>query len=252
MDERVVRWLLAGTASLGVVGVGVSSAAITKKLVEKKATMKEKVASYIPVVGIGILTIGCIVAANVIGDEAIATMSALVLLADEAYMKRKETSDEAVREIAEDNGLTMSDVAKDIFRRKRPPRVGREEELWYDGLRGLNGYFGASELDMWIALYLLNRKMQIDGEVTLAYFYKKLHLSIPEGADEVGWSIGAGVVYGYSFIDCTWETYPYDDNLECNFITFPYPPTSDYLLYTPDEGAWQGWESAKKADHIMN
>ncbi len=255
MDESTARWILAAAASAGVVGVGVASAGATWELSKKpKPTWKEKIAGYIPAVTIGLLTIGCIISANVIGDEANATLSALLLMADEAYLKRKETSDKAVAEIAEERGLTVSDVTKDIFRRHRPPRVGREEELWYDGhlatLRGSDGYFGATELEMWIALYFTNRRMQLDGEVSLAYFYRKLHLKPPEGSEDIGWSIGAGVVYGYEFIDCVWEEVHYDDNLVCQLLTFPYPPTKDFMTYTPDEDVWQDWP-AKKSSYIV-
>lgn len=245
MNEKVLRWGLAGIASLGVVGTGILVRKETIKIIRTGAAgdWKKELKSYIPAISIGILTIGCIVGANALGDLANSTLSSLLLVADEMYLKDRQKSDKAMETIAKDHETAMHVISKDIREKCEIPAIRRRELLWYDGLRGEDGYFGATDLNMWIALYFLNRELAIKHEVSLAYFYEQLGLSVPKGADEIGWSLGAGVVYGYEHIDCTWERVHYDDNLVCRFISFPYPPTKDYLWYTPDEAKYQGWET---------
>lgn len=244
MNEKVIRWVLAGVASFGVVGTGLLARKAAKNVVSKgvDGNWKEELKCYIPTISIGLLTIGCVIGANIIGDVANAELSSLVLLAEEAYLKDRKRSEEAMESVAKDHDEAMQVISKDIRKRCKIPEISRHEILWYDGLRGMDGYFGSTEINMWIALYFLNRELAINHCVTLAYFYEQLGISVPEGADEIGWSLGAGVVYGYEHIDCVWERQTYDDGLVCRFLSFPYPPTSDYLWYTDDEAKYQGWE----------
>lgn len=244
MNEKLVRWCLAGLASVGVVSTGLLVRKETIDVVKKGVVgkWKKELPHYIPAISVGLLTIGCIVGANVLGDVANATLSSLLLAADEVYFKDRKRSEEAMESVAQEHESAMQVISKDIRSKCTIPKIRRQELLWHDGFRGVDGYFGATDLNMWIALYFLNRELAIKHEVSLAYFYEQLGLSVPEGADEVGWSLGAGVVYGYEHIDVTWERVPYDDGLVCRFITFPYPPTHDYLWYTPDEAKYQGWE----------
>ena len=241
MDEHGARWLLAAAASLGVVGTAVAASKASFKVAELKLPPKKAIKHYIPAAVIGLLTIGCVIGANIVGDHENAVLSSALLLAEEGLVRRRDKSDAAMEELASEHQEKIKDISQAIKRKAKPPKIYYDELLWHDGLRGVDGYFGATELDMWLALYFLNRELAIRHEVSLAFFYEHLGLSVPDWSRDVGWSLGAGVVYGYEFIDCVWETMPYDDNLECNLLTFPYPPTNDYLWYTPDEDKWQGW-----------
>lgn len=229
MTDQNTRWLLAGLASVGVIGTGILSAKASFRAADMdlwylpwKEKLKRAGPLYIPAALVAAGTISCIIGGNVVADHA----EAGLVMAAGVYAQNRERLTEVFR--------------KDNRRQRFEVEPG--EVLWFDAtLRDDGGYFGATIEEFVVALYEINRLMQVTKSVSYAEFYRLLGIRSPRLTDDKGWSIGAGVVYGYEWIDVSHDLITLDDGLECHVIRFAHDPTYDYLDYMVDEDKWQGW-----------
>lgn len=215
MTDQNERWFLAGLAVSSLIGSNVLTGLASKKAAELGKKFKESWKYYIPTAIVVALGAAGIIGGNVIADG----VEASLMLAAGAYAQNRSRLNQ-------------------VFRNEKPEYVEPEigELLFFDATRGDDGaYFSATIEDFVLAMYELNRLMQVDQTVSYGEFYRLLRLRPPRTTDDKGWSIGAGVVYGYQWIDVTRDLVTLDDGLEVNVIRFVHQPTYDYLDYHPDE-----------------
>ena len=99
---------------------------------------------------------------------------------------------------------------------------------WIEATTGIN--FRASIYDILRAEMELNRLMALRQYVSLQDFLNMLGIDTGDIVyDDIGWSLAAWDVYGYSFIDF-WELAEYArDGEVLYFLDYPFPPHDDYL-----------------------
>lgn len=220
-----IQWLLSGIATSGVIGTAMLSAKAASDVASQKP--KSPIKHYIPAAIMGLVTIGCILGGTTLGDVVQNNLTTALALGGQAAYERGKK----LEEIYTVDGKPVKPTSY--------PSLQREQRLYFDMNRSIDdAYFGSTPEEILVALYHINRKMQIDGEVSYAEFYRWLRLPHQPYMENMGWSIGAGVVYGYEWIDLEREKIVLDDGLECTCINFVHKPTDDYMSYTPDEDDW--------------
>lgn len=242
MKSRVVRWLLTIAASAGVVGTGVAAAKGGMKTAKKDLrglSLKDKIAEvapdYIWAAVIGGSAIGCIFANTIISDVVEKNLSSALLAAQSAYLGYKKRTEKF---ISEDQSMACGmkgniKKAYEIY-----DKLKEDEILCYDpylDYMSTGGYFGCNPYDFLAAKYAINEDMAINGEAHHADFYRHLGVKPPAMSEIMGWSYGAGTIYGYSWIhveldgdDGPWTL---DDGLEVHPVKYYSKPTEDYLDY---------------------
>ena len=196
-------------ASAGVVVTAVLSAKgalkAEKVLNDKGLSTKDKIkaaAPYFAPAGVsGLITIGFIVAANVLGEKQRAALAAGFLPAYKSYQERlsfKENEEDDESEFGE--ALTFYEpFSKRCFKRTMEEVLEAEHHL--------------------------NRNFILRGYAPLNEFYDFLGLEKTEDGEKLGWSqeVG-GMFYGYEWIDFYHIRGPGH-----YVIHMPFPPTDDYL-----------------------
>ena len=237
MKSRVVRWLLTVAASAGVVGPGVAAAKGGMKTAKKELfglSLKEKIAKvapdYIWAAVIGGSTIGCIFANTIISDVVEKNLTTALLAAQSAYLGYKKRADSI-----------MTDEQRDLLDKRANKKAYdalkklKEDEILchdpYLEYTSSGGYFGCNYYDFLAAKYRINEDMALNGEAHHADFYRYLGVKPTKASETMGWSYGAGTIYGYSWIHVEEETWPLDDGLEVHELVYYSKPSSDYMDY---------------------
>lgn len=238
MNSKAVRWILTAAASAGVVGTGIAAAKGGMKTAKKnlsgmntKSKIAEVAPDYIWAGLLGLSTIACIVSANIISDHVQNALTSALLIAERAYLKQQEKYEWASTQ--EQHDAVRKSQLEDIYD-IGVPKLRKDEVLCYDPNREFTesgGYFGCTMEELWKATYLINRDLAVNGDAPLSDFYKYIGINPTAVSEEVGWSYGAGVVYGYEWINLCWEKWTLDDGLEVHVLQFDGPPTADYLSY---------------------
>lgn len=235
LDDQNVRWFLAGLSSATAIGASIASSKTSFDIAYNTPigmTTWERIKSnwkqYIPSALLLGTSIACTLSGNIIANN----VEAGLLLGLGAYAQNRERLFDAFDK-----------------EKARAPRLKTRynEVLWFDATRGDDsGYFGATPEDFLIAMYELELELQEEKSVSYGDFYRFLQVPVPPMADLKGWSIGAGIVYGYETIRFKRELITLDDGLECNVFRFVHEPTYDYLDYTPDEDLWENRENISR------
>lgn len=181
---------------------------------------------YVPSVLIGVATIACLFGANGLNKRQQATIAGAYIFLDQSYKeyKRKvnemfgpDTDLEVQKEIAKDKAKEI-----DIL----PPRSD-ETLLFYEEHYG--ELFERTMLEVQDAEYQLNRKLAIDGDVTLNDFFRFLGLDERKVGDALGWSCETICDASHpAWIDFEHELVTMDDGMECRIITMVEPPVSNF------------------------
>lgn len=143
---------------------------------------------YIPAVGVGAVTVGCIVAANRVSSKQAAAFAAAYGLKDKAFEDYKEKVQEKLGVKKE------TEVRDEIAAERVASNPGREiviitgaDVLCYDMLS--DRYFQSTIEKIKQAENTLNYEIANHDEVSLSRFYDEIGLKPTPFSDTIGWNI---------------------------------------------------------------
>ena len=181
----------------GVIGTGVMSAKAGKRVATEKAPDEPSWKYYLPAVGVGALTIGCIAGAHILNKKQQAALLAGQLALVQSYSEYKRAITERFGEeeaIAIEEQIAVQQCENkelyapsisgfttlDVFDPQKPMLFQEEA----------GGTIFESTLSKVIqAEYHLNRNFVLGGEISMNDFYNFLGLHCDERAKDVGWCI---------------------------------------------------------------
>jgi hypothetical protein len=149
--------------------------------------------SYLPALGTGLITVGCIIGANHISSRRNAMLVSLYSLTETAF---KEYQEKVVETIGRNKEIAVRDeIAGDHIRANPVSKndiilTGKGEVLCYDTMSGR--YFKSNVDRIKRVENDLNRDLRSEMFMTLNEFYEQLgldHIALGEG---VGWNIDKG------------------------------------------------------------
>ena len=236
--------ILSILASCGVVGTAVVAVLKTpeamKRLEEAKKDRLTKTETfmvvapvYLPAVGIGVGTIGCILGANALNKRSQASLISAIALADRSFkeyrskvinMRGEDADKEIIKEIAKDH-LKDVELEEPLY---------DDEALFYESYS--EQYFTSKFKNVREAAYHINRNLAIKSYVTFNEYLSFLDAKKKEipGGNEIGWDIAEGWdMYGYTWIDFRYDKTTLDDGMECWIISYPFMP----------HGLWEEYET---------
>lgn len=186
---------------------------------------------YIPTALSCSATVACILGANILNKRQQASLISAYTLLDQNYKDYKNKVRDIYGEDAEKEIRT--EIARDVIKDSdiMTPPTEDNTMLFYDEYSGR--VFESTEADVMAAEYHFNRNFILRGYATLNEFYDFLGLLNSESGDYVGWSIEAGIEYGYQWIDF-WhdDIYIENDNGDEELvkrIAMPFGPTADFI-----------------------
>lgn len=220
----------------GVVLTAISVAKATPKAekalegVENAPTV-EKVKIVAPIYAksalIGTATIACIVGSTVLnGKQRMAIASAYMML-DQTYKQYKDKVDDIFGE-----GSSRK-VERELTREKLkslPSPKYDDTVIFYEKHR--DEFFERNMQEVQDAMYQLNRKFAMEGEVSLNDFYDLLNLDHTKEGDELGWSSYLMAEENSKvWIDYELDLIKTDDGMECYEIVLNDPSLDYYVPF---------------------
>lgn len=188
--------------------------------------------TYIPSIITGVATIACIFGSNIISKRQQATLMSAYALLDNAYKEYKKKVDELYGEEAGE--YVRAEIAKDKYAGDGT-LVDDDKELFYDFYSGR--YFESTKETVMWAEYELNKRMVVNGCVSLNDFYELLGIKPQAEYELVGWSCAQVYeMYWHSWIEFDHSETIIDDSdihegLPCTIIYMPMEPFIDYEEY---------------------
>ena len=247
--KRNASTILTGLASIGVVTTAVMAVKATPKalkLIEeaeqekgekltKWETVKTAGSSYIPSAIVGVATITCLLASNILNKRTQASLMSAYALLDQSYKEYKnklielygeeqhnEIIDAIAIEKAEEIGVRGSYLGTscDLSLEENDS----EPRTFYDEHSGR--YFTATIEQVMNAEYHLNRNYILRGYSYLNEFYEFLGIEETEYGSVLGWAPNDDGMY---WIDFNHRKVTLDDGMEIYIIEMPFEPTYDFL-----------------------
>lgn len=237
--------ILSGLGAIGVIGTSITAIKATPKALDilsyqeelkmekdnEHLTTFEKMLLvtpiYIPTILMSIATISCILGANALNKQKQAMLVSAYSYLNSSYNEYKEK----VKEIFGEEGekKVREEIAKDKYI-EHTILDSDETKLFFDEYSGR--YFEMSLYDLQNAVYNLNRKYALQGDISINAFYELIGLPPTEYGEVLGWcSCKDWEFYGYSWIDIRWEPMEMPDNLECYAIRFDISPEEGYMTW---------------------
>jgi hypothetical protein len=175
---------------------------------------------FLPPAATGVLTIGCIIAANRISSKKIAALTIAAGVSERAFAEYKEKvveklgmrQDQKIRDEVAQDRITANPGAPIVL-------SGSGEVLCYDMLTGR--YFNSTMEEIKRAENRVNYEMLRFNSCSLSYFYDEIGLQPTTYTDSVGWGVDNPMEVRVS-------TVLTEDNRPCLAIDFSRQPTSDY------------------------
>lgn len=230
--------LLSIAAAAGVVLTAVETAKATTKAqslidmnkaepMTKKEVVHECWKYYIPAAIVGAGTIACILGSNGLNKKSQKELMA-------AYVAVQQTYSAYRKKVAEQVG---EEIEKDIHRKVEQlplDRNGDTVQLFYEPLTGR--YFNATMAQAYEAAYLLNKKLSLDGGVSLEAWCEMLGLEHQPDPENRGWCIDQMVEeWEYYWLDVDCYEQKTDDGLDVYYFTPWADPVKDWENYDPTE-----------------
>lgn len=224
----------AGSVAFAIKGTIKAVEIVNEKRAEKEEdlTKKEIVQyvwkEYIPVVGMGVASVACIVGSVHISARRLAVMTAAYTMSEDSFKKYKEKAAELLGEKKEEEirGAVKQDYIND-----NPPEemyvkdTGNGETLCLDSYTGQYFYSNADTIRR--AINAMNNLMLHDYYVSYNDLATELGIEQSKMGDEVGWNVQNGELIEPSF---TTELSPEDNPiLVLDFIDGPKPGFKHYL-----------------------
>lgn len=229
----------------GVIGTGVMSAKAGKKAAEmeiagfamnadtnEKEFRRDVFKCYLPAIGVGALTIGCIAGAHILNKKQQAALLAGQLALAQSYGEYKRAVAERCGEekaIAIEEQIAVEQCKNvELY---APSIAGYSSLEVFDPQKPMlfqeeaGGTIFESTLSKVIqAEYHLNRNFVLGGEISLKEFYDFLGLHCDEKANGVGWSINDEMYW----IDFNHRMGKLSNGETGCIIEFMYMPEADY------------------------
>ncbi len=226
--------LLSVAAAAGVVLTAVETAKATTKaqslidmnkaeLMSKKEVVEECWHYYIPAAIVGVGTIACILGSNSMNKKTQKELMA-------AYVAVQQTYSAYRRKVAEQLGKEVEwDIHKDAG--KEISKEGSDaEHLCYEPLT--NRYFKATMAQIYEAAYMLNKKLALDGGVSLEAWCEMLGLEFVPDGKRRGWCIDQMVEdWEYCWLDVDCYEQETDDGLDVYYVTPWSDPVENWEHY---------------------
>lgn len=251
MDRRFIKkhsaTILSCMASVGVIGTAILTYRARPKIEQLLDDVDEDNVKYkkelaigivkvcIPPVTVGLGTIVCIMGANVLNRQQIASVvSSYALLAKsfDKYIEKsneifgEDACDKIVDAIAVETAKDMNITSAGICSRciTVPLADMGDKRLFYD--RFSDRFFESTMENVLSAEYHLNRNFCLHGFNSLAEYFDFLGIDIRDGDENLGWSIQSDdCLY---WIDFNHRVSRLDDGTEYIVIEMPFEPWIGY------------------------
>lgn len=194
---------------------------ISQPPVTKEEVVKDCWRYYIPPVIIGGMTIGGIIAANVLGERQYKQLAAMYATCAGSYkMYRDEVAKEYGKEtdISIQNNVLKERAAMHIPNCDEEDDLGGEVLLWWDPYA--ERYFRRTMRQVREAEYHLNRNLSLRGYVPLSELYEFLYLDVTKDSETLGWDSD----YLFDSLGSNWLDFDHaltkmDDGMECYILS---------------------------------
>lgn len=177
---------------------------------------------YIPAIGMGVLTVGCIIAANRIGTRRAAAIAAAYSISERAFAEYK---DKVVEKIGDHKEQKLRDEMAQERINKHPASreiifAGEGEVLCHDSITGR--YFKSDMESLRRAQNDINAQILHDFYASLSDFYGLIKLPSTKYSNEVGWNSDTPLELKFS-------TVLSEDNRPCISLEYTVYPIRDYF-----------------------
>lgn len=184
--------------------------------------------AYIPSLVIGVGTVACIFAAQVLNKRTQARLTSAYTLLNSSYKQYRKKAIDIYGEDADQK--INEEIAKDQYEDEKPEIEDPTQMLFYDIYS--QQYFTSTEADVQNAEYLLNRSLNIRGYASVKEFYDFLGIKSVDSGEELGWSTGMNLDYYWQeWIDFHHQYTIMEDGLECCIIYMMQEPTLEWQNY---------------------
>lgn len=240
--KRNASTILTCVGAAGVVATAVTAVQATPKamkLIEEKKVEKggeltkwevTQVAApaYIPSLVIGVGTVTCIFAAQVLNKRTQARLTSAYALLNSSYKQYRKKAIDIYGEDADQK--INEEIAKDQYEEEDIQLEDPEKKLFYDLFS--KQYFESTEANVLEAQYLLNRSLSIRGYASAKEYYDFLGIPSVDCGEELGWSTGMNSEYYWQeWVDFPQQHTIMEDNLECTIIYMAQEPRLEWQEY---------------------
>lgn len=234
--------ILTIVGAAGVVATAVTAVAATPKAMElieeakvekggeltKWEITQVAAPAYIPSLVIGVGTVACIFAVQVLNKRTQARLTSAYALLNSSYKQYRKKAIDIYGEDADQK--INEEIAKDQYEDEKPEIEDPTQMLFYDNYS--QQYFTSTEADVQNAEYLLNRSLNIRGYASVKEFYDFLGIKSVDSGEELGWSTGMNLDYYWQeWIDFHHQYTIMEDGLECCIIYMMEEPTLEWQNY---------------------
>ena len=198
--------------------------AVEKCPLTKKQKIKVAAPCYIPTIITGLTTIACVVSSNVLNKNAQKSLTSAYMLLDRTYKEYKNS----VKEVYGEEG--NKNVIRHIADKKAEELNMSEEantETFFDFFS--LQFFQSTPEKIREAEAAANEMMKMHGYFSLATWYSFIGADMNAADEMLGWSLGAGKMYGYDRIRIDFDKSQDKDGNEFYIIDFADIPTENYL-----------------------
>jgi hypothetical protein len=163
------------------------------KVLSKKEIIKLTWKLYLPMLAVGLTTIGCTIGSNHISLRRNAALASIYGLTEAAF---KEYQAKVVETIGKNKELAVRDeISGDRIKQNPPGKneiifTGKGEVMCYDSLSGR--YFKGDVDKIRKVVNELNRRLLSEMYIPLSEFYYEIGLANTELGDQLGWELDKG------------------------------------------------------------
>ena len=178
---------------------------------------------YIPTVTIGAASIACLIGASSVHSKRNAILATAYKLSETAFSEYKEKVIETIGEKKEEvirDKVHKERMEKDPVSKNEVFITDSGETLCYDYNTGR--YFKSDIEKIRRAINTLNKKMLLDGYVSLNEFYEEIGIARTSTGDRLGWNTDSDL------IDLNFSSQLTEDGKPCLVIDFKVAPKYDF------------------------
>lgn len=165
------------------------------KVLTKKEIIKLTWKLYLPMLAVGLTTIGCTIGSNHISLRRNAALASIYGLTEAAF---KEYQAKVVETIGKNKELKVrDDISEDHIKQNPPGKnevifTGKGEVMCYDSLSGR--YFKGDVDKIRKAVNELNRRLLSEMYLSLNEFYYEIGLGETKLGEQLGWELDKGTI----------------------------------------------------------
>ena len=176
--------------------------------------------AYSKAVVTGISTVTLILSADFLSRKQKASMIGAYTALQKLYNEHRDKVGELFG--ADANDIVDREIIKDKKSKYKTDELG-EKEFWFY-IPEFNVRFKSTEKQVILGEYHFNRNYALRGYADVNELLEFLNAPSIEYGTSIGWSMEAGIAYGYNWID-------FEHKLEGNeyIIWLPFAPTADYM-----------------------